>query len=170
LPQEYRLVNGSLRDNLLLGLADPGDDRIMEVARKTGLANLITGHPRGLDLPISEGGRGLSGGQRVLTGLTRILLAEPKLLLLDEPTANLDVDTEGLVLRTLQERLGPDTTMIFVTHKMQLVGLVDRLILVGNGQIVLDGPTRDVINRLQQPKAEQTAKPAGPALAAGANS
>src|SRR5690606_15545849 len=80
LPQDYRLVNGSLRDNLLLGLADPGDDRIMEVAQKTGLAAMITNHPRGLDLPIAEGGRGLSGGQRVLTGLTRILLGEPKLL------------------------------------------------------------------------------------------
>lgn len=153
LPQDYRLVNGSLRDNLLLGLADPGDDRIMEIAQKTGLAGLITAHPRGLDLPIAEGGRGLSGGQRVLTGLTRLLLAEPKLLLLDEPTANLDVDTEALVLRTLRERVGPDTTMIFVTHKMQLVGLVDRLMLVANGQIALDGPTKDVLQRLSRPQS-----------------
>lgn len=153
LPQEYRMINGSLRDNLLLGLADPGDDRIMEMSQKTGLANLITAHPRGLDLPISEGGRGLSGGQRVLTGLTRLLLADPKLLLLDEPTANLDVDTEALVLRTLKERLGPDMTMIFVTHKMQLVGLVDRLMLVTNGQIALDGPTKDVLQRLTKARS-----------------
>jgi len=155
LPQDYRLVNGSLRDNLLLGLGDPGDDRIMEMARKTGLASLIVNHPRGLDLPISEGGRGLSGGQRVLTGLTRILLAEPKLLLLDEPTANLDVDTEALVLRTLRERVGEDTTLIFVTHKMQLVGLVDRLILVANGQLALDGPTAEVMKRLKRPQAKE---------------
>lgn len=153
LPQDYRLVNGSLRDNLLLGLPDPGDDRIMEMARKTGLAGLITNHPRGLDLPISEGGRGLSGGQRVLAGLTRLLLAEPKLLLLDEPTANLDVDTESLVLRTLSERVGQGTTLIFVTHKMQLVGLVDRLILIAGGQIALDGPTKDVLQRLSKPQA-----------------
>src|SRR5690606_34545715 len=97
--------------NMLLGLPDPGDDRIMEMAGKTGLAKLITNHPRGLDLEISEGGRGLSGGQRVLTGLTRMLLAQPTLLLLDEPTANLDVDTEALVLRALQERIGPETTL-----------------------------------------------------------
>jgi ATP-binding cassette subfamily C protein LapB len=168
LPQDYRLVNGSLRDNLLLGLPDPGDDRIMDMAQRTGLAGLITGHPRGLDLPISEGGRGLSGGQRVLTGLTRLLLAEPKLLLLDEPTSNLDVDTEALVLRTLQERVSRDTTLIFVTHKMQLVGLVDRIILIAGGQIALDGPVAEVVKRLRKPVAKEKPQP-GPAPAVGAS-
>jgi ATP-binding cassette subfamily C protein LapB len=150
LPQDYRLINGSLRDNLLLGLPDPGDDRIMEVAQKTGLAGLIAGHPRGLDLQISEGGRGLSGGQRVLTGLTRLLLADCKLLLLDEPTASLDVDTEQMVLRAIQERMAPDVTLIIVTHKLQLVGLVQRLIVFANGQIQVDGPTAEVVSALQR--------------------
>ncbi len=159
LPQDYRLVNGSLRDNLTLGLSDPGDDAIMEAARSTGLANLITSHPRGLDLPISEGGRGLSGGQRVLTGLTRILLAKPKLILLDEPTANLDVDTEALVLRTLQASLTPDITFILVTHKLQLVNMVNRVIVMANGQIALDGTTAEVLKRL---KVAQAAAPSQP--------
>ncbi|WP_126516810.1 ATP-binding cassette domain-containing protein [Sphingobium amiense] len=150
LPQDYRLVNGSLRDNLTLGLSDPGDDEIMEAARGTGLANLITAHPRGLDLPISEGGRGLSGGQRVLTGLTRLFLAKPKLILLDEPTANLDVDTEALVLRTLQASLTLDTTLILVTHKLQLLNLASRVFVMANGQIALDGPTGEILNRLKK--------------------
>jgi ATP-binding cassette subfamily C protein LapB len=170
LPQDYRLVNGSLRDNLLLGMPDPGDDRIMEMAQKTGLANLITAHPRGLDLPISEGGRGLSGGQRVLTGLTRILLAEPKLLLLDEPTSNLDVDTEALVLRTLSERMAPDTTLIFVTHKVQLVNLVQRVMLVANGKIVIDGPTAEVLKRLKRPQTKQQPAATGSTTVVGASS
>lgn len=168
LPQDYRLVNGSLRENLLLGLPDPGDDLIMEMAQKTGLANLINAHPRGLDLPISEGGRGLSGGQRVLTGLTRLLLAQPKLMLLDEPTANLDVETEALVLRTLRERLSPDTTLIFVTHKLQLVNMVNRVMLVANGQIALDGPAGEVIKRLQQAGAQKQAASKGEAPTVGA--
>lgn len=168
LPQDYRLVNGSLRDNLLLGLSDPGDERIMEVARSIGLAGLITGHPRGLDLPISEGGRGLSGGQRVLTGLARMLLARPKLLLLDEPTANLDVDTEAAVLQAIDASLEPDTTMIMVTHKLQLVNRVQRLLVVGNGQVLLDGPTAEVIKRLQKQPAELPANDAARTAAAGA--
>lgn len=170
LPQDYRLVNGSLRENLLLGIPDPGDDRIMEIAQKTGLANMITSHPRGLDLTISEGGRGLSGGQRVLTGLTRLLLAKPKLLLLDEPTSNLDVDTEALVLRTIQEAMTPETTLIIVTHKLQLVNIVKRLMLVANGQVAIDGPTAEVMKRLQKPKTQsQQPTTAGPTKAVGAN-
>lgn len=168
LPQDYRLVNGSLRENLLLGLSDPGDERIMEVARSIGLAGLINGHPRGLDLPISEGGRGLSGGQRVLTGLARMLLARPKLMLLDEPTSNLDVDTEAMVLNAIDASLEPDTTLIMVTHKLQLVNRVQRLIVIGNGQIVLDGPTAEVIKRLQKQPAELPANDAARGPVAGA--
>jgi ATP-binding cassette subfamily C protein LapB len=162
LPQDYRLVNGTLRENILLGLPDPGDDRIMEMAQKTGLAGMITAHPRGLDLEISEGGRGLSGGQRVLTGLTRLLLARPKLILLDEPTSNLDPETEALVLRTIAESMTPETTLILVTHKMQLVNLVGRLMVFANGQIAIDGPTGEVLKRIQKPQAQQPAQqPAG---------
>ncbi|MEZ5744261.1 MAG: ATP-binding cassette domain-containing protein [Sphingomonadaceae bacterium] len=166
LPQDYRLVNGTLRENLLLGLPDPGDDAIMQMAQKTGLAAMITGHPRGLDLEISEGGRGLSGGQRVLTGLTRILLAKPKLLLLDEPTSNLDVDTEALVLRTINESLTPDTTLIFVTHKLQLLNMVKRMMVIAHGQVAVDGPVAEVMKRLkggasasQQTQSVQVQKP-----------
>lgn len=150
LPQDYRLVNGSLRDNLLLGIPDPGDDAIMEAAAKTGLAGMITLHPRGLDLEISEGGRGLSGGQRVLTGITRLLLAKPKLVLLDEPTSNLDPETEALVLRALSDWLEPDMTLVMVTHKMRLAALVSRLMIVASGQIAVDGPTKEVLSSLRQ--------------------
>lgn len=149
LAQDYRLVNGTLRDNLLLGLSNPGDDAIMAAAAKTGLIQLINGHPRGLDLQISEGGRGLSGGQRTLTGLTRLLLARPDMLLLDEPTANLDDAVEGAALSAIAGQLGGSSTLIVVTHKMRLLSLVNRVIVVVNGQIVLDGPTADVLARLQ---------------------
>lgn len=157
LPQDYRLINGSLRDNLVLGLPDPGDTVLMAAAEATGLAGLIAAHPRGLDLPISEGGRGLSGGQRVLTGMTRLLLAKPGLWLLDEPTANLDVDTEMRVLSALQRQLTDTSTLVLVTHKFQLLGLVNRVLVVGNGQIVMDGPTKEVLERLKRP-----AEPAPP--------
>lgn len=169
LPQDYRLVNGSLRDNLLLGLPDPGDDALMAVAQKTGLINLITAHPRGLDLPISEGGRGLSGGQRVLTGLTRLLLAKPKLILLDEPTSNLDIETEAQVLRAINDSLESDSTLIIVTHKLQLVNMVGRLMLFANGQIMIDGPTAEVLKRLQKPATPpENSAPAATAIGANA--
>jgi ATP-binding cassette subfamily C protein LapB len=154
-PQHYRLITGSLRSNLNLGLAAQDDDVLLQAASKTGLAELVKNHPMGLDLPISEGGNGLSGGQRVQVGLTRLLLAKPKLLLLDEPTANLDQESEARILAAILEAIGPQCTLVFVTHKLPLVSLVNRLIVVTNGQISLDGPTNAVLERLR-PKTEKT--------------
>lgn len=154
-PQHYRLITGSLRSNLSLGLATQDDEILLQAAAKTGLAELVKNHPMGLDLPISEGGNGLSGGQRVQVGLTRLLLAKPKLLLLDEPTANLDQESEARILAAILEAIGPDCTLVFVTHKLQLVSLVNRLIVVTNGQISLDGPTHSVLERLR-PKPENS--------------
>lgn len=165
LPQDYRLVNGTLRENLLLGLSDPGDDAMMAVADEIGLAAMISGHPMGVDLPIAEGGRGLSGGQRVLTGLTRIMLARPKLWLLDEPTSSLDVDTEARVLKAIANRLTPDDTLVMVTHKLNLLSLVQRVIVMANGQIVMSGPTAEVLARLKAPAPQNQPAPA----AAGAH-
>lgn len=164
LPQDFRLINGTLRDNLLLGLDDPGDDKLMEAAALTGLDTLIAAHPQGIDLPISEGGRGLSGGQRTIAGLTRLQLFNPTMLLLDEPTSNLDVQSEARVLQALQAKLRPEDTLVLVTHKLQLLNMVQRVIFLANGRIVLDGPTQEVIARLTQqpapaPQAAQAAAP-----------
>lgn len=153
LAQDYRLVGGSLRDNLTLGLADPGDTALIEACQATGLIQLVNRHPKGLALPISEGGRGVSGGQRQLIGLTRLLLANAPVWLLDEPTASLDITTEALVLKTLQER-GQGRTLLVVTHKQSLLRLFDRLIVVTQGRVVLDGPRDAVLARLQANKSD----------------
>ncbi|MFX6296466.1 ATP-binding cassette domain-containing protein, partial [Acinetobacter baumannii] len=79
---------GTLRENLLIGLPDPGDEVLRQVMERTGLLRLVSAHPKGLDLPIQEGGRGLSGGQRQLVAFTRLLLCRPDIFLLDEPTAS----------------------------------------------------------------------------------
>lgn len=150
MPQDYRLVQGTLRDNLLLGHPDPGDDALMACATRTGLAQFVASHPQGLDMPISEGGGGLSGGQRQLVGLTRLLLAKPRLWLLDEPTAALDQDNEKRVLDAIDRGAGADSTVVIVTHKMALLSLARRVIVVANGRIVMDGPTSQVIEQLRR--------------------
>jgi len=148
LPQSFDLLSGSLRDNLALGIANPNDERLLAAAQRTGLSELLRQHPMGLDLPISEGGFGLSGGQRALVGLTRLLLTDPSILLLDEPTANLDPETE---LRALQQIFGhfAGKTVVMVTHKPQLLSFVDRVLVVIDGRLALDGKTADVLNQLR---------------------
>jgi ATP-binding cassette subfamily C protein LapB len=91
------------------------------------------------------------------------MLAQPALWLLDEPTANLDIDTEARVLAALGRKIRPDAAMVLVTHKIQLLNLVQRVILVANGSIVLDGPTAEVLQRLQTPAKAQPAQNAGTA-------
>ena len=153
LPQDVRLFNGTLRENLTLGLPTPRDSVILRTAKFTGLAQAIQNHPRGLELPISEGGRGLSGGQRQLVGLTRMLLAKPKVMLLDEPTASMDAALEGHVMKHLFQEIDPGSVLIVVTHKVAVLPLVNRVIVVDKGRIVLDGPRDQVLARLRDAQA-----------------
>ena len=153
--QDGRLFSGTLRDNLILGQVDPGDEAILEAARKTGLMQaVITPHPHGLQRTIYEGGTGLSGGQRQLVNLTRTVLRKPSIWLLDEPTASMDRNTEAHMTQTLQEAIKPTDTLVLVTHKTEMLDLVDRLIVVYNHQIALDGSKQDVLRQLHNARPE----------------
>lgn len=148
LQQDHRLFVGTLRENLLIGMPDPGDEVLKRAMERTGLIRLVSGHPKGLELPIQEGGRGLSGGQRQLVAFTRLVLCEPSIYLLDEPTASMDEEVEKQCLKVLQEEINENKTLVIVTHKPSILPLIDRLIVVVGNQIVLDGPRDAVLNRL----------------------
>ncbi len=149
LPQDVRLFQGTLRDNLTLGLPTPSDSQILRAAAMTGLDQVIQGHPLGLELEIAEGGKGLSGGQRQLVGLTRLLLAQPKVMLLDEPTASMDGQLEARVMQHLFQEVAPDALLVVVTHKLAILPHVSRLIVVERGRVVLDGPRDEVLGKLR---------------------
>lgn len=153
LPQDVRLFQGTLRDNLTLGLPSPSDSQILRAAAMTGLYRVIQAHPKGMELEISEGGHGLSGGQRQLVGLTRMLLQQPTVMLLDEPTASMDAQLEERVMCHLFQEIAPDSTLVVVTHKPALLRHVQRLIVMEQGRIVLDGPRDEVLARLRAPQA-----------------
>ncbi len=157
LPQDSRLFSGTLRENLLLGLADPGDAVLLEAAQRTGLMDLIGSQPKGLALEIGEGGRGVSGGQQQLIMLTRTLLAKPSVWVLDEPTGAMDSVSEGRIVNLLREATSSGATLIAATHKMALLPLFDRLIVLQNGRILADGPRDAVLAKLsgRQPAVAQ---------------
>ncbi len=154
LQQDHRLFQGTLRENLLIGMAAPDDDVLQDALMKTGLINLVSSHSSGLDLPISEGGRGLSGGQKQLVAFTRLLLTKPNVFLLDEPTASMDNRQEQRCLQVLKQALNEGQTFIVSTHKTALLELVDRLIIMDNQRIIMDGPKQVVLDGLR--KNEQT--------------
>lgn len=146
LPQDVRLFEGTLKDNLVMGLSAPSDEQILAAASRTGLDKVIRAHPQGLGLPIYEGGRGLSGGQRQLVGLTRLLIAKPKIIVVDEPTASMDGDLEQLVMKGLFDSLNQEQIIVLATHKMSLLSLTKRVLIMDRGRLVHDGETDKVIS------------------------
>lgn len=150
LPQDVWLFEGTLRDNITIGLPSPSDNQILAAAQWTGLINVLRGHPLGLQLPISEGGRGLSAGQRQLVGLTRMMIAQPNVILLDEPTAAMDQRLEAHVVQQLTRRLPPDRLLLMATHKPELLQFSTRVLIIDRGRVVIDGPRDLVLERLRQ--------------------
>lgn len=158
LPQEVRLFNGTLRDNLVLGLPSLSDSQILKAAALTGLDQAIKNHPNGLEINISEGGKGLSGGQRQLVGLTRLLLARPNILLLDEPTASMDNRLEEFVMQHLFDQLPDDSVIVLATHKAGVLKHVNRIVVMDSGKVTLDGPKQEVMDYLADQAKKRAAK------------
>ncbi len=150
-----------MRENLLIGMTDPGDDALNAVMLKTGMDRLVASHPKGLERLISEGGKGLSGGQKQLVAFTRLILLAPPILLLDEPTATMDDSQERQCLQVLQAEAEQNKTMVIVTHKPSVLPLVTRLIVMSGSKVVIDGPRDAVLEKLRKP-APAPATPAPP--------
>jgi len=145
--QDPRLFNGTLRDNVLLDRPTADPARLSDVARLTGLDRLISTHPQGWELQVGEGGALLSGGQRQLVALARCLITQPQILLMDEPTSSMDAQSEVAFLRQLKEACG-NCTLVMVTHRPAVLELVQRVVVVDQGRVVMDGPKAAVLAAL----------------------
>ncbi|MCW9717135.1 ATP-binding cassette domain-containing protein [Avibacterium sp. 21-599] len=154
--QEAQLFNGTLRDNLTFGDRRIRDEQLLAVLQQTGLAELIQSHPYGLDLPIRDGGAGLSVGQKHSVQLARVFLSQANVVLLDEPTASFDPQVEQHVIHHIQ-RFTRDKTFIVVTHRTPILSMVDRIIVMAQGQIIADGPRDVILQKIEQAQAAQSA-------------
>lgn len=146
--QNARLFHGTLRENLTLGSAGATDQQIMAALKATGAWSFVRNLPVGLDYLVLEGGAGLSGGQQQSLLLARMLIRQPHVLLLDEPTASLDDVAERRMVDSLAN-LSRDTTLVIATHRMSVLKLVDRVLVVNNGKIVLDEERDEALRRLK---------------------
>lgn len=138
-PQEPFLFMGTIKDNITIGEQYVADEELLNVSKVAGLDQFLGKHEAGFDLMVGERGEGLSGGERQSVALARALIADPHILMLDEPTNSMDRQTEKAFIQKI-EKIISDKTLVLVTHKTSILDLVERVIVVDNGQIIFDGP------------------------------
>lgn len=138
-PQEPFLFMGTIKDNITIGEQYVSDEELISVSKIAGLDEFLGRHEAGFDLMVGERGDGLSGGERQSVTLARALISDPNILMLDEPTNSMDSQTEKAFIGKLKNIIH-DKTVIIVTHKTSILELVDRVIVLDNGNIIFDGP------------------------------
>lgn len=148
IPQDPLLFYGTLKHNLIIGAPFVDDERMLSVAKVSGVDEFAARHPDGYNMMIGERGDSISGGQRQAIAIARGLINDPPIVLLDEPSSNMDHQSEAS-LKTRLKKACDGKTVLLVTHRTALLALVDRLIVMDRGRIVADGPKDQVIEALR---------------------
>ncbi len=149
--QDTILFNGTVKENIIYRAPHSEDEDIIRAADISGVMDFVNRHPKGFDMPVGERGNLLSGGQKQSVGIARSILLNSPIVLLDEPSNAMDSATETKFIKKIKTYL-KDKTTIVVTHKTSLLELVDRVIVLDEGHVVLDGPKEEVLNALKKQK------------------
>lgn len=149
LPQSVDLFDGTVAENIArFGILDMG--KVEAAAREVGVHELIVALPQGYETQIGPGGARLSGGQRQRVGLARALYGHPVLVVLDEPNSSLDEEGDEMLNRAITAARSRGTTVVVVTHRMGVLSVVNKLLLLREGQQVAFGPRDEVMAAVQQ--------------------
>ncbi|HIF9119009.1 TPA: type I secretion system permease/ATPase [Photobacterium damselae] len=148
-PQDITLFFGSIRDNITLGRPLATDKDILIAAERAGVTSFTQHDDAGLEKQVGEGGLALSGGQRQSIAIARALLSKPPVLVMDEPTSSMDNRSEMYIKHQLAS-LSNEETLILITHKTSMLDIVDRLIVMEQGQIIADGKKDLVLQQLRE--------------------
>lgn len=149
LPQDIELFDGSISENIArFGEVDP--DKVVTAAKSAGVHGMILALPNGYDTVIGGQGGVLSGGQRQRIGLARALYGEPVLIVLDEPNSNLDEVGEKALGQAIHSMKQRNATVFIITHRVSVLAQVDRLMVLSDGQLRMQGSRDEVLAKLKQ--------------------
>lgn len=153
--QDVCLFSGSIKENIALGLEKISDEDILSAAKIAGVHQFVGATAGGYDQRLAERGEGLSGGQRQAIALARALAAKPSILLLDEPSSSLDSHAEAALISRL-DKATRGRSLLIVTHRMSMVRLVDRVIVLDQGRIIVDGARDTVLQAMASARELKT--------------
>jgi ATP-binding cassette subfamily C protein CydC len=136
--QSPYLFHTTILNNLRIGNEEASEEEVWEVLKRVGLSEMVQSLPDGLRTMVDEAGLRFSGGERHRMALARILLKKAPIILLDEPTVGLDPITEQAVLETFFNEL-EDKTIIWITHHLQGISLMDQVIFIEDGELTMSG-------------------------------
>jgi PrtD family type I secretion system ABC transporter len=161
LPQDIELFEGTIAENISR-FRDEEPSKVIQAAKISGTHELILKLPHGYDTQVGPGGVALSGGQKQRIGLARAVYGLPKVIILDEPNSNLDDAGEYALMMALRILKEQGSTIIFITHKRNILALADKIAVVRDGVVVMYDQRDKVLQALsqqtQQPKSIQKAK------------
>jgi ATP-binding cassette subfamily C protein len=166
MPQEAALFAGTIKENIVRFCSAPRsdhasiDEQAVEAARLAGAHDLILRLPGGYDYRLGLGGRGLSAGQAQRVALARAVFGNPAYLILDEPNAHLDPEGDQQLVRSIAELKKRGTTILIVAHRMSVLPVIDRLLVIRDGRIELYGPREEVMRRISPATAPRAVPPA----------
>jgi ATP-binding cassette subfamily C protein LapB len=149
--QDTVLLSGTVRDNITLAREHVDDEEMLRAAKLSGTHEFMGKLANGYELKLADRGESLSGGQRQSIAVARALAGKPSILLLDEPTSAMDNQTEMALIERLNVEL-KDRTALIITHRLPLLNLVSRIILLDQGKIVADGPRDEVLKQITKPQ------------------
>ena len=124
---------------------------MVEAARTAGAHDMILKLPGGYDYPLGLGGKGLSVGQSQRVSLARALFRDPQYLILDEPNSNLDAEGDQQLVQTLEELKNRGRTIMIVAHRLSVLPVVDRLMVIQDGRLTMFGPRDEILRKIAPP-------------------
>jgi ATP-binding cassette, subfamily C, bacterial len=155
LPQDVELFPGTIAENIARMRPDATSDQIIAAAKFANVHDLIVRLKNGYETVVQERGAPLSGGQRQRVALARAFFGNPKLVVLDEPDAALDTDGEEALMRALANAKAAGITVVVTTQRRNILGALDRVMVLKDGMIELYGPRDQVLERLAQQRQQQ---------------
>jgi len=143
-PQEVSLFNDTLRNNIIYGKLDAGENEICQVVKAANADEFINNFPNKLDQEVGERGVKLSTGQKQRVAIARAILKNPKILILDEATSALDSRSEMLVQQALKRLIRGRTTFI-IAHRLSTIMHADKILVIDKGEIIEQGKHEELI-------------------------